>query len=155
MGGVPSATEKTPIHRLRGRIPALRAFLAAAGLTGLLCLGGGTAAAQDTAQSGAQLLLQTSPLAGFRYYEGRVLWRRLREGDVLQLVREPGNSWDAFAIRVEWRGHMLGYVPRRDNVPLARLLDRGAPLAARIVQLRKSRNPWQRVIFDVYEPLGR
>src|SRR5689334_23732236 len=33
----------------------------------------------------------------------------------LDLVREPENPHDANAVRVEWRGRKLGYVPRRDN----------------------------------------
>jgi len=51
-----------------------------------------------------RLLVQSSPLAGFRYGEGAALWLQLREGDALELVREPHNPHDANAVRVEWRG---------------------------------------------------
>jgi hypothetical protein len=74
----------------------------------------------------------------------------LRVGDPLQLVREADNPHDGKAVRVEWRGHFLGYVPRADNEAVARLLDRGTRLEARIARLRASRNPWQRVLFEVY-----
>ena len=38
-------------------------------------------------------------------------------------------------MRVEWQGHKIGYVPRRENADVARLLDRGQVLTARIVRL--------------------
>ena len=98
----------------------------------------------------AKILLQNSPLAGFRYYEGKQLWDEMKVGDVLQLVREPDNAHDPNAIRVEWQGHKLGYVPRADNQALARFMDRGSKAEARITRLKKSRNPWQRMEFEVY-----
>jgi hypothetical protein len=98
----------------------------------------------------AKILLQNSPLAGFRYYEGKRLWDEMKVGDTLQLIREPGNSHDPNAVRVEWQGHKLGYVPRADNEALARFMDRGSKAEARITRLKKSRNPWQRMEFEVY-----
>ncbi len=108
-----------------------------------------TARAQETRVT-AKILLQESPLAGFQFHEGKQLWHELRVGDALQLVREADNLHDARAVRVEWRGHFLGYVPRADNEAVARLLDSGTRLEARIVRLREKRNPWQRVLFEVY-----
>jgi len=107
------------------------------------------AAAQETRVT-ASILLQESPLAGFQFHEGKQVWGELRVGDALQLVREPDNPYDARAVRVEWRGHLLGYVPRADNQAVARLLDAGTRLEARIVRLREKRDPWQRVLFEVY-----
>lgn len=103
-----------------------------------------------SAETNAKILLQNSPLAGFRYYEGKRLWREMKVGDPLQLVREPDNSYDLNAVRVEWQGHKLGYVPRADNEALARFMDRGSKAEARITRLKKSRNPWQRMEFEVY-----
>lgn len=102
-----------------------------------------------SAEINAKILLQNSPLAGFRYYEGKRLWSEMKVGDTLQLVREPDNSYDSNAVRVEWQGHKLGYVPRADNEALARFMDRGSKAEARITRLKKSRNPWQRVEFEV------
>lgn len=106
-----------------------------------------------SAEVSEHILLQSSPLAGFQYYSGKRVWAELHEGDVLELVREPQNSYDPRAVRVEWHGIKLGYVPRRDNEDVARLMDRGARLEARISRLSPSRNPWQRVLFEVYLPL--
>ncbi len=108
------------------------------------------AAAQVHAQTSARILVQSSPLAGFQYHEGKALWEQMRVGDALTLVREPDNAYDPRAVRVEWQGRKLGYVPRKENEAVARQLDRGNKLEARIVQLRKHRDPWKRVEFEVF-----
>jgi hypothetical protein len=101
----------------------------------------------------AVIVVQRSPLAGFRHYEGREAWHGMSVGDRLQLVREPDNPYDANAVRVEWRGVVLGYVPRRDNTAVARQLDRGAALEARIATLRENRNRSVRIEFEIIAPL--
>lgn len=101
----------------------------------------------------AVIIVQRSPLAGFRHYDGAGFWRDMKAGDRLELVREPENPYDSAAIRVEWRGRMLGYVPRRDNAAVARQLDRGTPLEARIAALRENRNRSVRIEFEVVAPL--
>jgi hypothetical protein len=101
----------------------------------------------------ARIVIQHSALAGFRYYDGRVLWSGIKVGDPLILVREPDNPHDANAIRVEWQGQKLGYVPRRDNAALARQMDRGAAVAGRITELHGYRNGRKRVSYEVSVPL--
>ena len=97
----------------------------------------------------ASRALQRSPLAGFQYHNGEALWPQLAVGQVLQLVREADNRYDGRAVRVEWQGHKLGYIPRLDNAAVSQLLDRGEPLEAVIVQLAESNNPWGRVGMEV------
>jgi hypothetical protein len=111
------------------------------------------ALAIPAAAADARIIVQQSPLAGFQYYEGRDLWTMMRVGDTLQLAREPQNPHDANAVRVLWRNEMLGYIPRRENSDVARQMDRGAPVKARIVKLNEARNPWQRIEFEVYVEL--
>jgi hypothetical protein len=97
-----------------------------------------------------RLLVQESPLAGYRYAAASEVWPLLRVGDPLELSREPDNPHDPNAIRVEWRGRKLGYVPRRENAALAWGLERGEPLRARITRLEPHPNPARRVRFEVY-----
>ena len=85
--------------------------------------------------------MQSSPLAGFRYYDAGALWDEMKVGDALALVREPDNPHDANAVRVEWRGHQLGYVPRRENADVARQIDRGSRVKARISRLQMQPQP--------------
>jgi hypothetical protein len=97
-----------------------------------------------------RMLLQRSPLAGSQYYAVGAQWTQLQVGDHLDLVREPDNRHDPYAVRVEWRGHQLGYVPRADNRTIAAALDDGERLFARIAQLSRHPDPWRRVQFEVY-----
>ena len=97
-----------------------------------------------------ELLVQSSPLAGFRYGEAATVWPMLQVGDALELVREADNPRDPNAVRVDWRGHKLGYVPRRENAALAWGLDRGTPLRARVSRLAEHANPARRIEFEVY-----
>lgn len=96
------------------------------------------------------MLLQTSPVAGFQYHEGAALWPQLRSGQALRMVREPGNRFDARAVRLDWQGHKVGYLPARDNAAVSQLLDRGERLDAVITQLRESNDPWDRIEFAVH-----
>jgi hypothetical protein len=97
-----------------------------------------------------RLIVQSSPLAGFRYHEAAAAWRELRVGDALELVREPANPHDPSAVRVEWRGRVLGYVPRGENAALAWALDRGERVAGRISALREHPNPRLRFELEVF-----
>jgi hypothetical protein len=101
----------------------------------------------------ALIVVQRSPLAGFRHYQGGAVLRSLKPGDRLELVREPANPYDANAVRVEWRGVKLGYVPRRDNAAVARQIDRGVALEARLAAVRENRNRSVRMELEVVAPL--
>jgi hypothetical protein len=105
------------------------------------------------AQVAAHILLQDSPLAGFQYHAGKSLWPRMQVGDALALIREPDNPFDVNAVRVEWQGQKIGYVPRRENADVARFMDRGQNLEARIARLAEVRDPWSRVRFEILIPL--
>ena len=101
----------------------------------------------------ARIVVQDAPLAGFVHYDGGALWGDMKKGDRLALVREPANPHDPNAVRIEWQGRMLGYVPRRDNADLARQLDRGARVEARITELARAANGRHRLSYEVYVPL--
>ena len=118
----------------------------------LLCLAWGWAIPLH-AQVAAHILLQDSPLAGFQYHAGKALWPQMRVGDALTLVREPDNPHDARAVRVEWQGQKIGYVPRRENADVARFMDGGRTLMARINRLAEVRDPWSRVRFEILIPV--
>jgi hypothetical protein len=109
--------------------------------------------AAGVAAESVRILVQSAPLAGAQYYAVDALWPRMQVGDALDLVREPGNRHDRNAIRVEWRGHRLGYVPRRANRAVAAAMDRGDRLVARVSRLSADPDPWRRVEFEVFAEL--
>lgn len=99
--------------------------------------------------SEVRMLVQSSPLAGFRYYDAKQVWDDMKVGDALTLVREPHNAYDSNAVRVEWRGRQLGYVPRNENRAVSFHMDRGGAVEARISKMQEHRNPRQRIEFEV------
>ena len=67
----------------------------------------------------------------------------------LDLVREPDNQADGWAIRVEHDGKKIGYVPADKNEVLARLMDGGKTLGGELVS-RELRGTWWNVHMEVY-----
>jgi len=101
----------------------------------------------------ARVLVQSTLTAGLRHYEAKAVWDRLQTGDALELVREPANIHDPNAVRVDWDGHVLGYLPQSDNTDVARQLDRGQALKARIARLAKYRNHRRKLEVEIYVEL--
>jgi hypothetical protein len=102
----------------------------------------------------AEVDFSVFPVAGFSYYDGPALLEQLRPGQPVVLVREPDNPHDPRAIRIEALGRRVGYVPRTDNRPLARLLEQGAELRARIIRVQPKGESWDalRVGVSMYLP---
>ncbi|TAN56046.1 MAG: HIRAN protein [Betaproteobacteria bacterium] len=115
----------------------------------LLLIAVSTVLQAQVPQPSVRLLVQSSPLAGFRYAEAARVWPRLRLGDELELSREADNPHDANAVRVAWQGHKLGYVPRAENAALAWAMARGERVSARVSRLHTYRNGRRRLEFEV------
>jgi hypothetical protein len=109
------------------------------------------ASAQE--RSSSEIAVQISLTAGLRYHEAKAVWDRMKVGDALILVREPENPYDVNAVRVDWNGHQLGYIPRAENAAVARQMDRGNRLAARITKLTTYRNHRRKLEVEVFLPL--
>lgn len=90
-------------------------------------------------------------VAGFRHYEGMKLLNEMKEGDLLELTREPNNEHDDCAVALHWRGKKTGYIPASTNEMLSYLLDADAlSLFAVITHLEKNAQPWENVAIAVY-----
>lgn len=94
-------------------------------------------------------ILQMSPVAGFQYYAGDAVWSDIVVGQSVQLMREKENRYDERAVRVDWHGQKLGYLPWSDNAAVSQLLDCGERLEAVIVDLVESSTPWGRGKLEV------
>jgi len=89
----------------------------------------------DLGRTPREVVLQRTRIAGLRHHPGERLWRRLGNGEPLQLRREPDNPHDPLAVALYWRGIMLGYLPRRENLVAARMLDHQRCLQARVIRV--------------------
>ena len=98
------------------------------------------AMAVPTASRRRLTLLETH-VAGSAYYEARRVRGGLRSGETLILRREPGNVHDDLAIEVfTTAGAKLGYVPRLENEPFARLIDAGRTVEAYVIEVDPGRH---------------
>lgn len=74
-------------------------------------------------------------IAGTGHHCTKDTGRSLADGGCLALVREPENPHDEDAVAIHLAGRRVGYIPRRHNTVLARLLDAGKCLRARVEQV--------------------
>ena len=80
-----------------------------------------------------EILLFDSYVAGTTYIEDESVFDEIKEGDKLVLKREPENRFDENAILVlDGKNRKLGYIPEKDNIVFARLMDAGKYLTAKI-----------------------
>lgn len=69
---------------------------------------------------------------------------------LLELSREPSNEYDEFAIAVETvAGDKIGYIPRNYNARLARLMDEGRHLVAKVID-KEVKGKWLNIHIAVF-----
>lgn len=90
-------------------------------------------------------------VAGTTHIEGiEELEQYLNVEDKLDFFREPDNKYDEQAIMIKTvNGVKIGYVPKKDNVIFARLMDAGKLLFGRISAKEKKGN-WIKINIKVY-----
>lgn len=83
--------------------------------------------------------LQTKPVKiydnyvrGLMHYDFREVDDAIKEGDEVQLLREPTNPYDSFAIQVNIGECRLGYISAYENIVIANMLDAGVSLTAKV-----------------------
>ncbi len=80
-----------------------------------------------------EILLFDSYVAGTTHIKDETVFDDVREGDKLILQREPDNRFDEYAILVlDEKKRKLGYIPEKDNIVFARLMDAGKYLIAKV-----------------------
>lgn len=98
------------------------------------------------------VLIYSTFIAGFRYYEGPKLIDKLTPGIPLDLIREPRNMHDPQAIAVHLGEVKLGFLPMSDNLILSNLIDNGVALYADILLVSPTKDPWQMCEIGIYLP---
>lgn len=95
-------------------------------------------------------ILSSPYIAGFKYYGGIGVQGSLRVNEMLDLRREPDNRHDWYAVEVFAGGTKLGYLPRDENKIIARMIDQGIPVRARITGINLTERPYRRVRVEVF-----
>lgn len=71
-------------------------------------------------------------------------------GSALVLKREPANDYDELAIRVETAaGERIGWVPKKHNDVLARLMDAGKLLVAKVTH-KELEDHWLNIRIEIF-----
>lgn len=97
-----------------------------------------------------EIRLSSPYLAGFQYYKGPDIESRLNEDNLLTLKREPTNPHDCYAIEVFQNNDKLGYLPRTENKVIARLMDQGVEVKARILKVDPEVYAYRKVKMKVF-----
>jgi hypothetical protein len=98
-----------------------------------------------------RIYLMQDFVRGFKYYQGPKLLKELEAGAILQLVREPKNKYDEFAIALHYDNKKIGFVPMESNEMLAKILDAGLlQLHAEIQAVEPNAKTWENLAFTIY-----
>lgn len=82
-----------------------------------------------------EIHLFDSYVAGTTHLDDKSVLEQIKEGDMLSLQRED-NKFDSNAIMIlNEEGKKLGYVPEKDNIIFARLMDAGKLLKGKISKI--------------------
>lgn len=79
-----------------------------------------------------EILLFDSYVAGTTHLEDDTVLDEIREGDKLILQREDNRFDDNAILVLDEKKRKLGYIPEKDNIVFARLMDAGKLLIAKI-----------------------
>lgn len=96
-----------------------------------------------------EIHLFDSYVAGTSYVPNQAALQELKAGETLKLLRE-NNKFDDNAINIlREDGTKIGYVPEKDNVVFARLLDAGKMLSAKITTV-EHKGTFTKVGISIY-----
>jgi len=91
-------------------------------------------------------------IAGFGYWDGPEAFEQLKVGTRLDLVREPDNKFDAYAVALYLGDFKLGFIPRGENHDISKYLDMGLDdiYEVRIQRISPDEHPENQVEVIVY-----
>lgn len=86
-------------------------------------------------------------IAGFTYYEGAFVFRKLKMGKKLILKLDEENKYDPRAVAIYYKESKIGFVPRHDNRIFYKLMKVGLSehIQVRIQQIDASANPEEQI----------
>jgi signal recognition particle subunit SEC65 len=82
-------------------------------------------------------------IAGVQFHDMKKVLNDLKIGDELDLIREPDNKYDPNAVRIEFGGVMLGYVPKKFSAEVSGALEIGVELECVIDKVNPKAKPWE------------
>ena len=96
-----------------------------------------------------EIHLFDSFVAGTTHLPDKKVLGQIAEGELLNLQREENKFDDNAILILTQDGAKIGYVPEKDNVVFARLMDAGKLLKARIAKIEK-RGSFTQISIGIY-----
>ena len=96
--------------------------------------------------------VDTFYVAGFQRYDGMTVVDRIKPGAVLKMVAEPENPYDPNAVKLEFDGVKLGYIPRDKNwdAAIMAFYGHGDVFECRVSQVDPEAEPWKQVRVTMF-----
>lgn len=97
-----------------------------------------------------EILLFDSYVAGTTHIKDESVFDEIKVGDKLILQREPQNRFDDNAILVlDSKKRKIGYIPEKDNIVFARLMDAGKYLIAKVDRM-EPKGSFRQINISIY-----
>ncbi len=96
-----------------------------------------------------EIHLFDSFVAGTTYLKDTSVLEEIKADDKLKLIRED-NKFDSNAVMILTEdGEKVGYIPEKDNIIFARLMDAGKLLSAKVTKISK-RGTFYQISIGIY-----
>lgn len=93
-----------------------------------------------------EIFLQDITVAGTGYCdEIDTVFKELKPDCILRLQRDPKNKYDELAIGVYYGDTRIGWVPRKQNMVLANLMDAGKNCCMRVKEFFTEQDCWKHI----------
>jgi hypothetical protein len=104
-----------------------------------------------TGQSKNPKVVYEGFISGYQYHKGLQMEHLFGPGTIFSLKHEPENPFDDDAVALYYENSKIGFIPPNDNVEIARRMQKGEPLKARLSRFEPESDPWERVYVEVVE----
>lgn len=90
-------------------------------------------------------------IAGYQYHKGAQMEHLFKQGTEFLLKAEPQNPFDNDAVAVYYDNARIGFIPPDTNADIAKRIQQGEPLKARVTRIEPQSDPWERVYVEVLQ----
>lgn len=96
-----------------------------------------------------RIKLTTLKVAGLQY--GECVDYIFASHQQLELVREPSNRYDRYAVALHCKRKKVGYIPRTNSRIIASLMDTGELIKVQVRYFYPNKEPWERLWVSLYK----
>jgi len=105
----------------------------------------------ETIKKESKACIYEGEVVGLQYYNAEDLVGIMKEEEILTMKREPENKFDTRAIAIYYNEHKIGYMAKRHNKIMSKMLDTGhGNFEAKISYLYGEEYPYLTVEYEVW-----